>query len=176
MLLSLQCRKMNWRVLYVASRSEKKVNQRLTELGLESYVPLKTERKKWSDRVKIVSTPMINGYVFVKVSEKERDTVFKAQGVLNYVRYNGGDATVRDIEITALRSIEEKGYYVEGAFSQQLQKGDKVIIKYGPFKVLHGSVKATASESVYHITIESIGYSLSVKVPEEVLVKNNKTN
>ena len=116
---------------------------------------------------------MINGYVFVKVSDKERDTVFKAQGVLNYVRYNGGDASVRDIEITALRSIEEKGYFVEGAFSQSLQKGDKVIIKYGPFKGLTGSVKAVAKENVYRITIESIGYSLTVKVPEEVLVKNN---
>lgn len=164
---------MNWRVLYVASRSEKKVNQRLTDLGLESYVPLKRERREWSDRIKVVSTPMINGYVFVKVSEKERDTVFKAQGVLNYVRYNGGDANVRDIEITALRSIEEKGYYVEGAFAQQLKKGDKVIIKYGPFKGLHGSVKAIANENVYRITIESIGYSLTVKVPEEILVKTN---
>ncbi len=164
---------MNWRVLYVASRSEKKVNQRLTDLGLESYVPLRTEKRRWSDRLKTVSTPMINGYVFVKVSDKERDTVFKAQGVLNYVRYNGGDASVRDIEITALRSIEEKGYFVEGAFSQSLQKGDKVIIKYGPFKGLTGSVKAVAKENVYRITIESIGYSLTVKVPEEVLVKNN---
>jgi transcription antitermination factor NusG len=163
---------MNWRVLYVASRSEKKVNQRLTDLGLESYVPLRTEKRRWSDRMKTVSTPLINGYVFVRVSEKERDTVFKAQGVLNYVRYNKGDATVRDLEITALKSIEEKGYYVEGAFSQSFQKGDSVIIKYGPFKGLTGSVKAIAKENVYRITIESIGYSLTVKVPEEVLVKN----
>ncbi|MBK7311178.1 MAG: UpxY family transcription antiterminator [Sphingobacteriaceae bacterium] len=163
---------MNWRVLYVTSRSEKKVNQRLTDLGLESYVPLKTEKRRWSDRMKTVSTPLINGYVFVKVSEKERDIVFKAQGVLNYVRYNGGDATVRDIEITALKSIEEKGYFVEGALSQSLQKGDKVLIKYGPFKGLNGSVKSLANENVYFITIESIGYSLTVKVPEEVLVKN----
>lgn len=166
---------MNWRVLYVASRSEKKVHQRLTDLGLESYVPLKKEKRKWSDRLKTVTTPMINGYVFVNVSEKERDTVFKAQGVLNYVRYNGGDATVREVEITALRSIEQKGYYVEGAFAQQLQKGDKVTIKYGPFKGLHGSVKAIGNENVYRITIESIGYSLTVKVPEEVLVKNTKS-
>lgn len=165
---------MNWKVLYVASRSEKKVNQRLNDLGLESYVPLKTERKKWSDRIKTVSTPMINGYVFVRVNEKERDTVFKAQGVLNYVRYNGGDATVRDIEMTALKSIEQKGYYVEGEFSKELQKGDKVMIKYGQFKGLHGTVKSIDGENVYRIMIDSIGYSLTVKVPEEILVKDKK--
>lgn len=80
---------MKWKVLYVASRSEKKVNQKLNEFGIESYVPLRTERRKWSDRIKTINIPLINGYVFVKVDEKIRDTVFKVKGVLNYVRYNG---------------------------------------------------------------------------------------
>jgi transcription antitermination factor NusG len=115
---------------------------------------------------------MISGYVFVQAADKDRDLVFKAQGVLNFVRYNGGDAVVRDIEIEALKSIEEKGYFVEGAFSQSFKEGEKVMIKYGPFKGLEGSVKSVANENIYRISIESIGYALTVKVPEEVLVKN----
>lgn len=168
---------MNWKVLYVASRSEKRVSQRLKDLGLNAYAPLRTEKRKWSDRLKTVSIPMISGYVFVQVTDKDRDLVFKAQGVLNFVRYNGGDALVRDIEIEALKSIEEKGYFVEGAFSQSFKEGEKVMIKYGPFKGLEGSVKSVANENIYRISIESIGYALTVKVPEEVLVKgNNKVN
>ena len=165
---------MNWKVLYVASRSEKKVNKKLFELGLESYVPLRTERRKWSDRIKTVSFPIINGYVFVKVDDKVRDIVFKAHGVINYVRYNGGDAIVRDVEIAALKSIEAKGYFVEGSFSQSLQPGDKVLIKYGPFKGLMGAIKAITGGHVYRITIDSIGYSLTVHVPSEILEKNKK--
>lgn len=164
---------MNWKVLYVASRSEKKVSKRLNDLGLMAYVPLKTEKRKWSDRLKTVSTPMISGYVFVQVTDKDRDLVFKAQGVLNFVRYNGGDAIVRDVEIKALRSIEEKGYYIEGEFSHSFKEGEKVMIKYGPFKGLQGSVRSIANENIYRISIESIGYTLTVKVPEEVLVKAN---
>ncbi len=163
-----------WKVLYVSSRSEKKIDKRLKELGLESYVPLKSEKRKWSDRMKLVSVPMINGYVFVNINEKERDLVFKAQGVLNYVRYNGNDAIIRDIEIEALRSIEQKGYFVESASNQQFAQGDKVEIKYGPFKGLLGSVKSVGNESIYRILIESIGYSLQISVPEEILVKTNK--
>lgn len=162
---------MNWKVLYVSSRSEKKVHQRLTDLGIECYVPLKTERKKWSDRVKTVVTPLINGYVFVKVDDKQREDVFKAQGVVNFVRYNGGDATVREIEIEALRSIEEKGYYVEGSFEKNFSTGDNVLIKYGPFKGLRGFVTELAKSDEYRIHIESIGYSLTIKVPEEILEK-----
>lgn len=116
---------------------------------------------------------MISGYVFVQVTDKDRDLVFKAQGVLNFVRYNGGDAIVRDVEIKALRSIEEKGYYIEGEFSHSFKEGEKVMIKYGPFKGLQGSVRSIANENIYRISIESIGYTLTVKVPEEVLVKAN---
>ncbi len=162
---------MNWKVLYVASRSEKKVNERLTELGLECYVPLKKEKKQWSDRKKIVITPLISGYVFVKVTDQNRDTVFRAAGVLQYVRYNGGDALVKNKEIEALRSIEEKGYYVEGSFAKNVEEGDKVLIKHGPFKGFHGVVKNISNEQVYRIMIESIGFSLTIKVPEEILEK-----
>lgn len=164
---------MNWKVLYVSSRSEKKVSQRLNDLGLVAYTPLKTEKRKWSDRLKTVSMPMISGYVFVQVSDKDRDLVFKAQGVLNFVRYNGSDAIVRDVEMEALRSIEEKGYYVEGEFSHSFKEGEKVLIKYGPFKGLEGTVRSIANENIYRISIESIGYVLTVKVPEEVLAKGN---
>lgn len=162
---------MAWNVLYVASRSEKKVSQRLKDLGLVSYLPLKTEKKQWSDRVKTVSTPLISGYLFVQIDRVNRDLVFKAQGVLNYVRHNGSDAVIKDKEIAALRSIEEKGYYVEGRFMEELKRGDKVMIQFGPFKGLNGSVKVQAREHIYSIEIDGIGYALTVNVPKEVLTK-----
>lgn len=156
----------------MASRSEKKVNQRLQELGLESYVPLKTEKKQWSDRIKTVVSPLISGYVFAKVNDATREEVFKVNGVINYVRYNGGDAVVREQEIVALKSIEEKGYYIEGSFSEEWKTGDKVLIQYGPFKGLYGAIQSEAHEDVFKIAIEDIGYILTIKVPKEVLVKH----
>jgi transcriptional antiterminator RfaH len=147
------------------------VGERLTQEGIENYVPLKKELKQWSDRQKMVESPLINGYVFVKPDALQRDKVLQFQGVLQYVRYNSDDAIIRDIEIEALRSIEEKGYFVEGKFSEEWKLGDKVMIQHGPFKGLYGSVKMQAKVAVYNIAIEGIGFSLTVKMPEEVLVK-----
>lgn len=160
-----------WKVIYVSSRAEKKVAERLQQEGIECYLPLKKELKQWSDRKKVVESPMISGYVFVKPNATQRDRVLQNQGVLNYVRYNGGDAQVREVEIEALRSIEEKGYHVTGEFSLAFSKGDRVKIEYGPFKGLFGSVKADAKQHVFLIAIEGIGYTLTVKVPDEVLSK-----
>ena len=160
-----------WRAVYVKSRTEKKVAFLLNEKGIEAYLPLIKTLRQWSDRKKMVESPLLNGYVFVRPTALQRDTVLQFQGVLNYVRYNSGDAIVRNIEIEALRSIEEKGYFVSGEFSSNLNSGDRVMIQHGPFKGLYGSVKTQAKESVYTITIEGIGYDLTVRVPEEVLVK-----
>lgn len=121
--------------------------------------------------MKWVSVPMLSGYVFVKVNEKNRDHVFRASGVLNYVRYNGEDANVRQVEIDALRSIEEKGYYIDAYGIEKVNKGDKVEIKYGPFKGLFGTVVHGGKEDEYTIQIEGIGYALCVRVPSEVLEK-----
>ncbi len=164
---------LSWKVIYVNSRTEKKVAERLQQEGIESYVPLKREMKQWSDRKKLVESPLINGYVFVNPSANDRDKVLRFPGALQYVRYNASDAIVRDVEIEALRSIEEKGYFVNGEFSKPLKEGDRVNIEYGPFKGLYGSVKTQAKESVYTISIEGIGYALTVRVPEEVLIKQS---
>jgi transcriptional antiterminator RfaH len=100
---------MNWRALYVQSKRERKIVNRLIKDGIEAYIPLKTELKQWSDRKKMVTTPMLNGYVFVRLPNSKRDRVYEVEGVLNYVRYNGADAIVRDNEIEVLKMIEERG-------------------------------------------------------------------
>ena len=163
-----------WRVIYVSSRAEKKVAERLNEKGIEAYVPIKKELKQWSDRKKMVESPLIKGYVFVRLDAQQRDKVLQQQGVLNYVRYNGGDALVREIEIEALKSIETKGYFIDGHFGSNLKPGDSAIILAGPFKGLRGKVKIAGDKEIYTIAIDSIDYSLSMYVPREVLKKENK--
>lgn len=162
---------MSWKALYVASRSEKKVTTRLTELGLEAYLPLKKELKQWSDRKKMVISPLINGYVFVKLNPQQRELVFKAQGVIQYVRYNGGDAVIREEEITILKSIESKGYFAEAGPLEKLSEGDRTKIEHGPFKGMTGMVDRVQGKEVYTLLLETIGYTLRVNLPSEILSK-----
>jgi transcription antitermination factor NusG len=161
-----------WKVIYVQSRAEKKVCERLNQKGVEAYVPLKKETKQWSDRKKLVASPLISGYVFVKPNPKQRDLVLQDSSVLQYVRYNGSDAIIRENEMEALKSIEIKGYFVEGAFGASIQVGDAAIIQYGPFKGLRGIVKSSANENQFYVAIDSIDFCLTIRVPKEILIKN----
>ena len=162
----------NWKVVYVTPRAEKKVAKRLTELGIENYLPINKEKRKWSDRMKWVELPMISGYVFVRPKPIERDVLLQINAILNYVRYNGADAVIREEEIKALKSIEEKGYYVESV-QHSIKSGDAVFIAHGPFTGLKGTVTLEHSEMLCTVMIDSMDISLKIKVPAEVLKQLN---
>jgi transcription antitermination factor NusG len=158
----------NWKVVYVAPRAEKKVSKRLTQLGIDNYVPLKREKRQWSDRQKWVEFPLISGYVFVRPNNANRELVFKAEGILNFVRSNGKDAEVTVREIQVLQMIEEKGYYVEGHF-ERLSVGDYTEIIEGPFKGLKGIITEMSDEKKFQILIESIDFHLTIKLTPELI-------
>ena len=54
-MLSTNSRK--WFVLYTKPRTEIKVSQRLSVLGIENYLPTRVEVRKWSDRKKKIIVP-----------------------------------------------------------------------------------------------------------------------
>ena len=102
-----------WKVVYVASRQEKKVALRLQQEGIEAFLPLYKKLSQWSDRKKWVEVPLFNGYIFVKPTLKQRDQVLQLQGALAYVRYNGADAEVKDKEIEIINTVLSSGYSLE---------------------------------------------------------------
>ena len=59
-----------WFTLYVKSRSEKKVAKQLEDIGVESFLPLITKIKQWSDRKKKVEEPLFRSYIFVHITDK----------------------------------------------------------------------------------------------------------
>jgi len=158
-----------WRVIYVKVRSEKKIATRLNALGIENFVPKVREKRKWSDRYKWVEFPLLPGYVFVNVSNAERDLVFRAEGVLNYLRYNNHDAQVSEYEIKVLEDIANKGYHVIGEF-EDLNIGDCTKIAVGPFAGLTGRIIENTNQLKIKVLIVELDYTLTITLSKEQLI------
>jgi transcription antitermination factor NusG len=158
-----------WKAIYVTSRSEKKVLEKLTERGIEAYTPIKKTWRQWSDRKKLVEIPILNGYVFVKLNDLERDQVFFVNGVVQYVRFNGQDAVIRAEEINTLKNIVALGYDIETDANKEFPTGTKVMIMQGPLKGVEGIVKALDQEDWLFVQLEGIQYNLKVKLPAGIL-------
>ena len=161
-----------WHALYVASRQEKNAMRLLNEKNIEAYTPVVKTMKQWSDRKKMVELPLLNGYVFVKISAAENDKTLQTKGVVNFVRSEGKIAVVRDIEIERLKQLVELGYQMEAhGIKSDLKKGEKIKIISGVLKGIEGMVVESKGGKFIDVLLESIGQSIRVKLPEEILIQ-----
>lgn len=160
-----------WNAIYVSSRQEKKIQERLSSQGIEAYVPLKKTLSQWSDRKKWVATPLISGYVFVRSGEAVKQSILQTQGVVAFVRYNGSEAVIRQSEIDTLRSIELHGYEISLA-TGPLEPGDKITIFQGPLKGMLAQVLEVNNDStVCAFILEGTGHSFKIILPKAILKK-----
>jgi transcriptional antiterminator RfaH len=151
---------MPWFVIYTKSRNEKKVAELLQKNGVETFCPLVKLKKNWSDRKKIVETPLFNSYVFVNLSEKDRNVVFNVPGVIRYVFWLNKPAIVRDYEIESLKAMLSE---TMDSFSiENYQIGDTIKISEGAFKGVEGVIEKQTNTKL-HLILENVGIKITLQ-------------
>src|SRR5690554_2383918 len=157
-----------WYVMYTAPRSEKKVEQRLKEKGLEVYLPIVEEVRQWSDRKKKVHRPLSNGYLFVFTSKDKLWESLQVPGAVKFVNFAGEHATIRNSEIDAIKRIISTGISVE-VESSSIEKGQQVKILGGALEGFQGECIQKGNKDYFIIRIPSINQSMMVNVPQKFL-------
>ena len=152
---------MNWYVVYTKPKWEKKVAEKLTQVGIECYCPLITQVKQWSDRKKKVEVPLFNSYVFVQLPEADRNTVFVVPGVVRYLFWLGKPAIVRDQEITIIKKNLNASDVADISVSS-IQVGDRIKLDSGAFSNQDAIVQEI-SKTHYILVLESLGCVLKIK-------------
>lgn len=158
---------MPWYVLYTKPRNEKKVTERLEQLGFTVYCPLVTVVKQWSDRKKKIQEPLLTSYVFIQLEEKMRDQVFQVAGVVRYLYWLGKPAIVREEEIATLSSwLTNSPQKIQ---VQSLAPGSKITLKEGMFTGLDAIVKEQRGKKI-QLVLESLGIVVIMDVQSETAV------
>jgi transcriptional antiterminator RfaH len=151
---------MPWFVIYTKSRNEKKVAELLQKNGVETFCPLVKLKKNWSDRKKIVETPLFNSYVFVNLSEKDRNVVFNVPGVIRFVFWLNKPAVVRNCEIESLKAMLSE---TMDSFSiENYQIGDTIKISEGAFKGVEGVIEKQTNTKL-HLILENVGIKITLQ-------------
>ena len=159
-----------WHAIYVHSRAEKKVHVELKLKGIESFLPLQRRLRQWSDRKKWVELPLISGYVFVHITRKEYDAVLQTDNVMQYVRFEGKAAVIRDQEIEMLkRMLGQRDLEVE-ITTEDLQPGMLVEIIAGPMMGVKGELISFRGNNKVALRIEPLGLTVLVESPEKNLI------
>ncbi len=165
--------KENWFAIYTMPRAEKKVYERLVEIGVTSYLPLITSIRIWSDRKKKVTTPLISSYVFVKIEEEKLISLYQIQGVTGVLKYLKKPAIIRDTEIENLKILLSDSDNFSILDNPIFEKGETVRVLKGPFQGLIAQFYENKGKHRVIVTIDSITTGFEVNVPSSFLEKFN---
>ena len=160
-----------WNVLYTKSKTEKKVFERLSNLGIDLYCPCQRTLKKWSDRKKWVNEPVFKSYIFVKApdSESQKLQILDTPGVVRFLYWLGQPAQVRQVEIDAIRSFLGEHQSVE---SVSFDVGLKLNVKQGVLKGSEGVVVYQTKNEVL-LRVDKLGMSLVARLPKVSVESRN---
>ena len=112
-----------WFVIYTKPRTEIKVSQRLSVLGIENYTPTRMEVRQWSDRKKKIALPLLPSMVLVSIHKKEVNKVFEVEGVVRYLFENQKRAEVSNEEVLAMKYYLDNSYHLN---NKELAIGETV--------------------------------------------------
>tara|TARA_R100000951_G_scaffold94991_1_gene83935 strand:- start:90 stop:641 length:552 start_codon:yes stop_codon:yes gene_type:complete len=166
-----------WYVILTKHNCEKKLQKTLEANGYNSYVPVYTTVRQWSDRKKKVIVPLINSVVFVQVPEILLNDLYNFSHVKGILKEQGTPAIVRDYEIENLKIIvkEWNGEAVSACSeNEHYEKGDKVEILRGPFAGIFGELVELNGKHRIVVRLKSMNVEFVINVPLNVVKKSSK--
>jgi transcriptional antiterminator RfaH len=159
-----------WYALYTRPRAEKAVHCRLLEDGVESFLPLQKTYVKWSDRKKLVEKPLLPSYIFVKTTRKNFPAIYKINGVVKFISFEGQPVSIPQKQIDNLRLLINSDAEIEVS-SEKFATGDNVEVISGALAGLTGELIRIGSKNRVVIRIDRLDQNLIVKIPKGFLRK-----
>lgn len=152
-----------WYAVMTRPRHEKKVAEELARRGVCNYVPLMTAVHRWSDRKKMVSTPLFPGYAFVKIEATPRNkvSVLQVNGVLHFIGNAGHGSAIPESEIESIRGVLASDVPVTPwGF---LKVGQRVRVRGGALDGVEGQLVECGRRLVVSVGAIQRGLSIAVE-------------
>jgi transcription antitermination factor NusG len=157
-----------WYVAYTMPRSEKKVGDALTKIGVTSFFPVHFVLRQWSDRIKKIELPMFPNYVFIHVNPKLRYRVLDVKDVIRYVSFDGQPAIVPDSVVDSLKKLSASN--VEVSTEKFDKVGTPVMVCEGPFAGVKGLLVKKNGRSQLVIEVHSLGSAVLLEISASAVV------
>ncbi len=153
-----------WFVLIVKSRNEIKVSEKLTQMNVEVYCPMIKEVRTWSDRKKTIQVPLFRSYVFVYLTEKERQAVFVVPGIIRYLFWLGRPAVISAREMSTLQNWLSDDHVEEVTLSK-IVPGERITIKNGALKDKVAIVQEVGKKRV-RLVVQGLGVVINIRLKD----------
>ena len=153
-----------WYAVYTRSRFEKKVHEDLCQHGIETFLPLYSQRLRRNNTSVVVERPLFTSYLFVNIdaNSEQRFRVLDTRGVVSILGTRGPPTPVPESEIATIRCVLSARIPVTSI--PWLQKGKRVRVVAGPLYGVEGVVEEHGRHNRLFIAIKSVGQSIIADV------------
>lgn len=124
-----------WIAAYTRPRSERKLAQELSKLGIEAYVPIQSQLRQWSDRKKKIDVVIIPMIVFAHITETDVATIRTRPHALRILTY----PSQKKPAIIPDKQIEQLKFILKHADSD-VEFVTNVYVKDEPVEVVRGNL------------------------------------
>lgn len=159
-----------WGFLQTRAKHEKQAMRTLASQGVIVYLPLITKVEIHNRGKRERYLPMFQGYVFTCSSMAEDIIIRRNKYVWNLKTLSAAEeeSLLKDLKI--VRECELLSAQHKLVVKPQLQEGDKVFLKNGPFKKHEVIVVKRKDESNIIVNLEFLGRSIEITCNAEDLV------
>ena len=127
-----------WFAVRTRSNFEQLTATVLRSKGLEEFLPVAMARRRWSDRVKTIETPLFPGYVFCRFDRSNRLPILTVPGVVSVIGVGKEPMPIPDHEIEAIETVLRSGLHSQPW--PYLPGGQRIRIEKGALTGLEGIV------------------------------------
>jgi len=155
-----------WYAIYTRSRHEFKINHKLTDKQLETFLPVVKSLRRWKDRKKYIERPLFSGYLFLhcQMDDYKYLEILKTNGVVRVLGTNRRELSpIPDEEIESVRILTENNPFIN--YHPYVKEGEKVEIVNGPLTGAQGILaRRELYKSTVVVSVHLLGRSISVEV------------
>jgi len=152
----------SWWAIYTRHQHEKAVAQVLSTKGFETFLPLYDSVRRWKDRSKSLSLPLLPCYVFLRGGMTRRLHVLTTPGVHAILCSGEKIAEIPDEEIDAIRRVVNGPSRVEP--HPFLRCGERVRVTRGTLEGVYGVLVRKKSLYRLVLSVEMLAQSVSVEI------------
>lgn len=154
---------MDWHVLYLRPRTEKKLAEHCRLNHFSHYLPLRTETKVYQRRKVTVEKPVFPGYFFVAFDADGRVELLKTNNIVRILKPHSRRHLLHQL------AQVRRALRVDPTLSTEiaLQAGHRVRITSGPFMGIEGVVSTLRNRMKVCLNVEMCGRALVVEIERE---------
>ena len=159
-----------WFAIYSSFKKEKVAKKLLEKKGIETYLPLQKVVRRYERKVKKLEIPLINCYLFVRVTKQDYVKVLETDYISRFVKIGKDLFAIPNEEIEVMQRILGENIEVEVEQSTFYQ-GDDLIITKGSLMGLTGKLVALHGKEKVVVSLDTIAYAIQIEMDKSFLMK-----